>query len=179
MASPTQPYQPSLLRLLHAAVALLVPLAWLSGLVVLLNHDKRLLTIPWQLPGDWVDIHGSIGALLWPVALVFAFYGLTLGRARLRHAANTAPLLLLGLAVVSGKLMDEDWLRDGELHHLAYKLHVLAWALLAVAVIWHGASALGRGGVPLVRSMVALTVRPNDGPRQWPAQFRRFWQQRR
>ena len=29
-----RPYQPSLLRLLHGATALLVPLAWLTGLVV-------------------------------------------------------------------------------------------------------------------------------------------------
>lgn len=33
---PAIPYQPSLLRLLHGVTALLVPLAWLSGWVVLI-----------------------------------------------------------------------------------------------------------------------------------------------
>jgi len=175
---PTQPYQPSLLRLLHAGVALLVPLAWLSGFALLLHHERRRFDLPWQLPGDWVDIHGSVGALLWPIALLFGLYALTLGRARLRQAANATALVVLGLAVATGKLMDEDWLRDGELHHLVYKLHVLAWALLALAVIWHTAAALARGGIPLVRSMMALTVRQTDGPRHWPEQLLRFWQKR-
>lgn len=92
---------------------LLVPLAWLSGLVVAALYD---------------------------------------GRFRLRHAANAAPLLALALAIGSGKCMDEQWLRRGELHHLAYNLHLVAWALLA--------------------------VRSNDGPRQWPAQLSRWWRGR-
>ena len=113
-------YQPSLLRLLHGITALLVPLAWLSGLVVLANHDGRWLRLPVAVPGEWIDIHGTVGALLWPVALLFVLYAIGVGRARLRQPANAAALLGLGLAVGSGKLMQEDWLRTGQLDHLAY-----------------------------------------------------------
>ena len=143
----TIPYQPSLLRLLHGITALLVPLAWLSGLVVLANHDGRWFRLPFVVPGDWIDIHGTVGALLWPVALLLALYALRAGRARLRQPANAAALLGLVLAVGSGKLMQEDWLRTGQFDHVAYHLHLLAWLLIAAAVIWHVSSVLRRGGL--------------------------------
>ena len=169
----TIPYQPSLLRLLHGITALLVPLAWLSGLVVLANHDGRWFRLPFVVPGDWIDIHGTVGALLWPVALLLALYALRAGRARLRQPANAAALLGLVLAVGSGKLMQEDWLRTGQFDHVAYHLHLLAWLLIAAAVIWHVSSVLRRGGAHFAASMADLRVRDKDGPRSWPAQLLR------
>jgi len=53
-------------------------------------HDGRFGRLPFRLPGEWIDIHGTLGVLLWPVAL-----------------------LALVLAVGSGKLMNENWLRNG------------------------------------------------------------------
>jgi hypothetical protein len=170
MARPI-PYQPSLLRLLHGITAILVPLAWLSGLVVLANHDGRWFRLPFAVPGEWIDIHGTVGALLWPVALLFVVYAIGVGRVRLRQAANTAALLGLVLAVGSGKLMQEDWLRTGQLDHLAYHLHLVAWMLITGAVIWHVGSVLRRGGVRFAASMGQLHVRDNDGPRHWAAQL--------
>ncbi|QCH13645.1 cytochrome B [Synechococcus sp. CB0101] len=166
------PYQPSLLRLLHGCTALLVPLAWLSGLVVFSNHDGRWLRLP-TLPGDWIDIHGTVGVLLWPVALVFALYALNAGRSRLRQPANAAALIGLMLAIGSGKLMQEDWLRTGQLDAFPYHLHLLAWLLISGAVIWHGGAVLRRGGWRFARSMAQLQVRENDGPRSWPRQLLR------
>ena len=165
------PYQPSLLRLLHGITAILVPLAWLSGLVVLANHDGRWFRLPVAVPGEWIDIHGTVGALLWPVALLFVVYAIRVGRARLRQAANAAALLGLVLAVGSGKLMQEDWLRTGQLDHLAYHLHLLAWMLITGAVIWHVGSVLRRGGLRFAASMAQLQVRDNDGPSHWTAQL--------
>jgi hypothetical protein len=55
-----------MLRLLHGAMVLVVPLAWLSGFVVYSNRDGRRGRPPWQASGDWIDIHGSLGVLLWP-----------------------------------------------------------------------------------------------------------------
>ena len=109
-----RPYQPSLLRLLHGATALLVPLAWLTGLLVYSMYDGRFGRLPFSLAGDWIDIHGTVGFLLWPIALLFALYALTAGRLRLLQPANALALVALVLAVGSGKLMDEDWLRDGQ-----------------------------------------------------------------
>jgi hypothetical protein len=86
-------YQPSLLRLLHGATALLVPLAWLTGLVVYSCYDGRFGRLPWfdapgSVGGGWIDIHGTVGVLLWPIALLFGLYALGAGRARLRQPAR-------------------------------------------------------------------------------------------
>jgi len=101
------PYQPSLLRLLHGAIALLVPLAWITGLLVYSAHDGRFGRLPFTPPGEWIDIHGTVGVVLWPIALLFGFYAFTAGRVRLRQPANAIALLALSLAVGSGKLMQE------------------------------------------------------------------------
>ena len=169
-----RPYQPALLRLLHGAMALLVPLAWLSGLIVYSNHDGRFGRLSWLPTGDWIDLHGTVGVFLWPLALLFGFYALTLGSARLNQAANATALLALVLAVASGKLMHENWLRTGQLDHLVYSLHLLGWLLVAVAVSWHIASILMRGGTPLARSMFQLKLRHNDLPRDWASQVGRL-----
>jgi hypothetical protein len=166
------PYQPSLLRLLHGITALLVPLAWLSGVTVFAKHDGRALHWP-TLAGDWIDIHGTVGVLLWPVALLFTLYALSAGRGRLRQPANAAALIGLALAVVSGKLMQEDWLRTGQLDHFPYHLHLLAWLLISGAVIWHIAAVMKRGGLPLAGTMFQLKVREKDGPSTWFDQLRR------
>ena len=167
------PYQPSLLRLLHGAIALLVPLAWITGLLVYSAHDGRFGRLPFTLPGEWIDIHGTVGVVLWPIALLFGFYALTAGRVRLRQPANAIALLALSLAVGSGKLMQENWLRDGRLDHIVYAVHLLAWLLIALAVSMHITAVLQRGGLPLVRSMASLQLRPGDRPGQWCTQIRR------
>lgn len=169
----TSPYQPSLLRLLHGAVAILVPLAWLSGVMVLANHDGRWIRLPAPVPGDWIDIHGTVGVGLWPLALLFVAYALVVGRARLRQPANAAALIGLVLAVTSGKLMQEDWLRSGQLNHFPYHLHLLAWLLISGAVAWHVGAVIARGGPSLANSMFRLHMRDNDTPRHWLAQVTR------
>ena len=145
-----RPYQPSLLRLLHSAMALLVPLAWLSGLIVYSRYDGSWGRLIWQPAGNWIDIHGSIGVLLWPLALLFGLYALSLGRARLKQPANATALGALALAVGSGKLMQEDWLRQGELQHLVYHIHLLAWLLIALALLWHLVGGASGGELQLL-----------------------------
>jgi hypothetical protein len=123
------------------------------------------------LPGAWIDIHGTIGVLLWPIALVFGLYALTAGRSRLGQPANLLALLALALAVGSGKWMQEDWLRDRELDHLVYTVHLMAWLAIALAALIHVLAVLRRGGWPLARSMASLSLRSNDLPGHWPAQM--------
>lgn len=174
----SRPYQPSLLRLLHGATALLVPLAWLTGLLVYSSHDGRFGRLPFALPGGWIDIHGSFAVLLWPIALLFGLYAISVGRARLRQPANALALLALALAVGSGKLMQEDWLREGQLNQPVYSVHLLAWLLLALAVSLHVAAILRRGGLPLARSMASVQLRSGDLPGNWLDQIRRGLQAR-
>lgn len=169
----TSPYQLSLLRSLHGATALVVLGCWLSGLVVFCRHDNRWGRLPLQLPGDWIDIHGSLGVVLLPLAVLLLAYALCKGRRVLQRPSNAIPLLALALAIGSGKAMQEHWLRNGELHHLAYQLHLLAWLLLALAVLIHLWGSWHRGGWPLLRSMLSTRTRPGDRPADWPAQLRR------
>ena len=168
-----RPYQPSLLRLLHGTTALLVLAAWLSGLLVYSALDGRWGRLPFTLPGDWVDLHGTVGVVLLPVALLLAIYAFNPGRAQLRRPANAVALVALALAIGSGKLMHEDWLRNGELQHGIYALHLLAWLLLAGSVLLHLLGNLRRGGPALLASMLSPTLRPGDHPADWPAQLRR------
>jgi hypothetical protein len=168
-----KPYQPSLLRLLHGATGLLVGAAWLSGLVLLLTLDRRWGALPFTLPGEWVDIHGMIGVALLPIGVIFGGYAITIGRHRLGRATNLVPLLALLLALISGKLMQEDWLRVGQLHKAIYSLHLSAWLLMAIAVILHLIGVLRRGHWPLVQSMLQLGWRPNDSPTHWWGQLQR------
>ena len=170
-----RPYQPSLLRLLHGATALLVLGTWCTGLLVYSRFDGRWGRLPLALSGEWIDIHGSVAVVLWPLALLFALYALTLGRRRLRHPANALALVALALAVGSGKLMEEDWLREGDLGHGVYAVHLLAWLALAGAVSIHVGSVLARGGWPLARSMGSLQLRAHDRPGDWLSQIRRHF----
>lgn len=173
-----RPYQPSLLRLLHAATALLVSAAWLSGLMVYLSSDGRGLEaiaawIP-VLQADWIDIHGTAGVVLLPAALLLTAYALTLGKPRLRRAGNVVPLVALAAAIGSGKLMDEDWLREGVLNHPVYLVHLLAWVLVAAGVAVHLIQSLRLGGLSLLRSMFRTELQKQDRPGHWPAQVMRY-----
>jgi len=80
----------------------------------------------------------------------------------------------LALAIGTGKLMQEDWLRQGELNHLAYSLHLLAWLLIALTVLVHVGASLQLGGWPLLASMTNPAVKKGDLPGDWPGQVRRF-----
>ncbi len=173
------PYQPSLLRLTHGLTALLVLAAWLSGLFVYSRYDGRWGRLPFTPPGSWIDLHGQAGFLLLPLGLLFAAYALSLGRARLRRATNAMALGALVLAVATGKLMQEDWLREGQLHHLAYSLHLVAWLLIGLAVLLHVGESLRLGGMPLLASMASTSLRQGDLPGDWPGQVRRFLQRGR
>jgi hypothetical protein len=172
MARP--PYQPSLLRLVHGGTVLLVLGCWLSGLIVYSRYDGRWGRLPFTPAGNWIDLHGQVGWLLLPLGLVFSAYALSLGRPRLRRTTNATALLALALAIGTGKLMDENWLRDGELHHLVYGLHLVAWLLIGLAVLAHVADSLRLGGWPLLASMASPALREGDLPGDWPAQIRRF-----
>jgi hypothetical protein len=168
------PYQPSLLRCLHGLMAIVVSLCWFTGLAIYSQFDGHWGRLALPVPAA-IDVHGSLGLLLKPVGLAFLLYAVSLGRARLRRPANAVALLALLLCLGSGSAVQEDWLRSGDLQHLAYHLHRLAWLLLSAAVLWHLGAVLRRGGPDLAASMLQLQVRPGDGPRHWPDQLRRFF----
>lgn len=172
-----RPYQPSLLRLLHIPTALLVVGLWLTGLMVLGVYDGRWFRLPAAFASvDWIDVHGSLGVPLVLLATLFVPYALSVGRARLKQAANLVPLLALLLSVGSGLLMQEDRVRQGATAGLAYGLHLTGWAVMGVAVLLHLVGVLRRGGWPLAASMFRADLRQGDRPVDWPAQLRRHFQ---
>lgn len=170
-----RPYQPSLLRLLHGGTSLLVMVAWFSGLAVYSQYDGRWGRLPLVFKGDWIDIHGSLAVPLVPLALLFGLYAISLGRRRLNQPANAVALVALALAIATGKLMHEDWLREGQVQHLIYSLHLLGWVGISATVIWHLSSILKLGGLPLASSMISLRRHKGDQPRDWPSQIRRYF----
>ena len=147
---------------------------WISGLVVYSRLDGRWGRLPFNPPGDWVDVNGSIGVLLVQAAVPFVAYAFGPGRARLARAANAAVLAGLILALASGLRMDEHAVRAGDLQQPAYVMHGVIALLLTLAVLAHLGGVLARGGWPLARSMFSSSLRSGDRPTDWPAQLRRF-----
>ncbi|MCP9848530.1 cytochrome b/b6 domain-containing protein [Cyanobium sp. Morenito 9A2] len=174
-----RPYQPSLLRLLHGVTALLVAATWFSGLLVYSRYDGRWGRLNGQFPGEWIDLHGTAGVILLPLALLLGLYAFTLGRRQLSRISNVLPLAALALAIGSGKLMQEDWLRNGDLHHSVYSLHLCAWLLISLSLLGHLAGSLRRGGPALLGSMLSLHLQARDRPQHWPGQLGRWWGKRR
>ena len=165
------PYQPSLLRVIHAAVAGAVSIGWLTGLVIYSKYDGRLFHLPWTYNGNLWELHDYAGNFLLPVAILLAIYAVTLGNWRLNKPSNTVMLLALALPLLSGNGMHSKWLIEGQFDHLIYKIHLLGWMLIAAGLIWHIAGALKRGGVKLVASMADLQVKEHDKPSDWPKQM--------
>lgn len=186
--TPSAPYQSVLLRLIHGAIAVLTLLAIGTGFWVYNTYDQRWGSIPLPEVIEIQGIHGTIALTLFLLFPVFAFYSFHLGDRRLmqdgswgdlpkldqpkgwvalHRLANTCMLLALTLAVVSGRLMKEEWLPKGELDHLAYYAHLLAWAVAISALAFHLLLGVKVGGIPLLLSMVQWGKRDNDTPQIW------------
>jgi thiosulfate reductase cytochrome b subunit len=180
----TIPYQPLLLRLLHGLTALLVVGALVTGFLVYDSWDSRFgglrLTIRDR---NLIDVHGTFGFFLFFLFIVFAIYSVTAGRKKLvqstslnqltmvgqpiwwvalQRLTNTTMLIAAALAVGTGKLMDENWLPNGELDHAAYVAHLIAWLLVLLGIAMHVLMSVKVGGTRLLLSMVDFKVRSDD-----------------
>jgi hypothetical protein len=167
-----RPYQPSLLRLFHGATALLVGLAWLSGLLLFNQYDHRWGQLPLPNPGEeGIEWHGTVGLVLIGVSLLFVLVSYGLRRRTLANPSNGLALVALSLALGSGWFMQEGWMVEGGSQHLVYNLHLLGWILLLVAVAMHLLEHGRRGGWQLLRSMLSLRMQRGDQPRHWLRQL--------
>jgi hypothetical protein len=187
----TSPYQSVLLRLSHGFAALSAIAAWCTGFWVYDNYDRRWGTIGLPKLIEIQDIHGTIAVAFTMIFAIFALYSLRLGYRRLlqpnalsslqqvnqprwwytlHQAANTLMLGASVIAMITGRMMEEKWLPGGELNHIWYLAHLLAWVLLFLALAWHVLMAVKIGGMPLILSMVNGQIRPGDNIQTW-------WQQ--
>lgn len=188
MSHSIRPYQPILLRLLHGLSAFLAVLAAISGFWVYNIYDKRWGSLPLVKIPDIQGIHGSIALIFFLLLPVFALYsfhigyhrlfqksswsqlsqlGTPIGWVSLHRLANTVMLLASTFAVITGRMMKEEWLPAGELNHLAYSGHLIAWLGILLSLGLHILLGVKVGGVPLLISMFTWVRRDEDQLRLW------------
>lgn len=198
--SPSRPYQPLLLRLLHGVNAAIALLAIISAFWVYNTYDGRFGRLSLPQIVDIIGIHGTFGKLLLlGVMPAFALYSFHKGQQRLiqpdsfaklaqinkpigwyslHRIVNTLMLLALAFALVSGSQVKEEWLPAGDLTHLWYALHLAAWVVLVLCLAVHCLIGAKVGGAPLLLSMFDTQYRPEDSPAKWwqtlLSQFKRF-----
>lgn len=186
--SQTSPYQPALLRLLHGISSVLVVLALITGFWVYNTYDKRWGSVALPELGDIQGIHGTIALTFLLLLPFFAFYSLRIGYRRLiqeqslnqlqqvgkpvwwvalHRLANTVMLLAATFAVITGRMMKEEWLPAGEVDRRWYLAHLIAWLCLLISVAFHLLLGAKVGGAPLLLSMYRWGARADDTPRSW------------
>ncbi|URR35664.1 cytochrome b/b6 domain-containing protein [Thermosynechococcus sp. HN-54] len=178
MAKST-PYQPLLLRLAHGAIAILALLALISGFWVYNTYDGRWGALPLPKIPDIQGLHGTIALVLLLLFPFFALYCFHWGDRRLLHKkslaqlsqgnwrawqrlANTLMLVAVTFALITGRMMQEEWLPTGELNRGWYLAHLGAWSVVLLSLLSHLILGAKAGGSPLLVSMVSFAIRPED-----------------
>jgi hypothetical protein len=189
----TRPYQPLLLRLLHGFNALIAVLAIITSFLVYNTYDGRLIKLPLPKIEDIIGIHGTFGLIFLLVLPAFALYSFQAVEKRLiqpdslaklkqvgtpiwwytlHRFVNTGMLLAATFALISGRMMKEEWLTNGDLTHIWYQLHLTAWVVLVTCLVLHLLLIIKVGGVPLVLSMFEVKYRLEDSPSTWLKKIR-------
>lgn len=190
------PYQPLLLRILHGLSGILVIAAIITGFLVYNTFDKRFGKIPIPKIDPIQDIHGTAGLFFLLLLPVFAVYSFHAGERRLlqpdsiqkltqvgkpiwwvslQRLANTLMIIASVLAVISGRMMKEEWLPIGELDHTWYYFHLIAWVIMVCSLAIHLLMSAKVGGAPLLLSMFSWRFNSKDSPRNWLSHLRDWW----
>lgn len=191
--SRSRPYQPLLLRLLHALNALIAILAIVTSFWVYNTFDGRFGQLPLPRINDIIGIHGTFGLTFLFIMPALALYSFHAGQKRLvqpdsfqqltqvgkpiwwyslHRITNTAILLAATFALISGRMMKEEWLPTGEFNHIWYQLHLAAWVILVFCLAIHLLMSAKVGGSPLIVSMFDRKYRPDDSPAVWLRKIR-------
>ena len=181
--SRVHPYQPVLLRILHGVAAILIVLALISGFLIYNTYDKRWGSLTLPTIADVQGIHGTIALTFLLFLPVFALYSFHIGYRRLveeqscsqlkhfgkpvwwismHRSANTLMLLTVTFAVVTGRMMKEEWLPAGEIHRQWYLAHLVAWVCVFLSLALHLLMGAKVGGVPLLLSIFKWKIRGED-----------------
>lgn len=191
-----KPYQPSLLRFLHGVNALIALLAIITSFWVYNTFDGRLVKLPLPEINDIIGIHGTFGLAFLLMMPAFALYSFHVGHKRLvqsdsltkltqigkpiwwyslHRIVNTVMLLAATWALITGRMMKEEWLPTGELNQIWYQLHLVGWVILVICLVIHLLMSIKIGGLPLIVSMFEFKYRPEDSPATWLQQIRSFF----
>lgn len=191
--SRTAPYQPVLLRLLHSAIALLVFASLITGFMVYDRFDKRFGTLNIPIISNTQGIHGTIAFAFLCFLPIFAIYCFHIGDRRLiqkesfqqlqevgkpiwwislQRFANSLLLLSATFAVITGRMMQDEWLPSKEFDRAWYIGHLIGWLLMVVSIAIHLLMSAKVGGVPLLLSIYNWKMRPEDMPKFWLRGFK-------
>jgi hypothetical protein len=193
MKSPTSPYQPVLLRLLHSAIALLVFADLITGFMVYDRYDKRFGTLNLPIVPNTQGIHGTFASIFLILLPIFALYCFHIGSRKLvqpqslkhlkefeksiglislQRFTNTLMLLSATFAVITGRMMQDEWLPSQELNHAWYIGHLTAWVFMIIAIAMHLLMSAKVGGLPLLLSIYNWKIRAEDMPNSWLKGFK-------
>jgi thiosulfate reductase cytochrome b subunit len=196
MAS-AKPYQPFLLRILHGVAAIFALLAIISSFLVYNTFDGRFGKLPISPVDEIIDIHGTLGLIFFLMFPIFAIYSFHAGQKRLvqsdsfqnitkldrpigwyswQRITNTVMLLAATFSVLTGRLMQERWVANGDLTQPVYLLHLAGWLILVICLALHLLMSAKVGGMPLLLSIFDYKIRPDDHPRHWPRKVKTWFQ---
>ena len=190
----SSPYQPILLRILHGGAGLLTILALISGFLVYNTYERRWGSVALPPLEDIQGIHGTIALTFLLILPVFALYSFRIGYRRLvqeqslaqlkqfakavwwislHRLANTLMLIGATFAVVTGRMMKEEWLPAGEIYHQWYLAHLAAWLCMFISLALHLLLGVKVGGIPLIVSMFNWKRREEDliFMKRWKSSF--------
>lgn len=191
--SRSAPYQPLLLRVIHGINGILVITSIITGFLVYNTFDGRFGKVLIPRIDPIQDIHGTVALLFLLLLPAFVLYSFHAGEKRLlqpdsiqkltqvgkpiwwlslQRMINTLMLLFSVLAVISGRMMKEEWLPTRELDHLWYYCHLIAWVIMVSCLAIHLLMSARVGGAPLLLSMWSWKFRPGDTPKNWYSRLR-------
>lgn len=194
--TPSQPYQPLLLRILHGLTGLFLIAAILTAFWTYDTYDGRWGGLPLPDYKEIEGVHGTFGLytlLIFPVFVLYAFHrgqrrliqpdslakltqvGKPIWWYTLSRITNTLAVLALTFSLFSGKMMDSAWLPKGELNHGWYYAHLIGWVIMVVCIALHVLMNARVGGLPFLLSMLNWRFRAKDSPILWSAHISAWW----
>ncbi|MBD2345463.1 cytochrome b/b6 domain-containing protein [Anabaena subtropica] len=193
--SRSVPYQPLWLKILHGVSGILAISAIITGFLVYNTFDGRFGKLPIPRIGQSIDIHGTFAVFFFFVFPALALYSFHAGNRKLlqqdslqnltqvgrsiwwvslQRIANTLMLIAGVLAVLSGRMMKEEWLPTGQLNHSWYYLHLIGWVVIVFCLAVHILMSIKVGGVPLLLSIFSWQIRPEDSPTKWSTRLQNW-----
>lgn len=194
--SKSKPYQPLLLRIIHNSLGIFAVIAMITAFWTYNTYDGRFGKISW-LP-DWQEIegiHGTFGLFALLILPFFVVYTIHRGNKKLiqknsfnqlklinkpiwwyslHRVVNTIMIFSLTFATFTGKMMDEDWLPEGELNHFWYYLHLISLLILILTISFHLLFSIKIGSYPLLISIVEWHIREKDNWNLWLNNLKTF-----
>ncbi|MGI0482303.1 cytochrome b/b6 domain-containing protein [Geminocystis sp. CENA526] len=186
---PTKPYQPLILRIIHNIQGIMIIMAIITAFWTYNTYDGRFGKISLLPPWEEIEgIHGTFGLftlLIFPIFVVYVIHrgnkkiiqSNTLNQLKLvnkpiwwyslHRLTNTLIIFALTFAVFTGKMMDENWLPEGELNHFWYYLHLISLILMVFMIGSHLLMNVKIGNYPLILSMLDAQIREKDSYNLW------------